>query len=305
MLIITTFNLTALFVTLSVLYDNGLQMLWIAVAVSGVLQTVVGLIFLEFKAGVLIILLLYLQLVLIAVQMDGIINVDWLSIMMASIVVGVFLFFAGMGMIVNAIYRRCKLFNRFPLALVGQIYTAGVMLSIAANIAVIVLRLCVLSSIYGLAAGNIGLHLCFFLFICNFRTKICLYMADAQLISIIKSKIAFRKITGQESELYRLSSHWFTLNKAEFELPKYSSQLANPEVKCVACLSESACLVWMPCGHRTACEICGKYLMDHARRECLLCKKKCEEIYHLASATPSISHGPIFRSDYLYTIVET
>jgi hypothetical protein len=37
----------------------------------------------------------------------------------------------------------------------------------------------------------------------------------------------------------------------------------------------------MPCGHLAVCLTCASFLLKNAKLECVICKSKCKEAYHL------------------------
>lgn len=66
------------------------------------------------------------------------------------------------------------------------------------------------------------------------------------------------------------------------------------------CLCDAAQMIWLPCGHLTVCDGCGQYLMDNGKLNCVICKTKGEELYHIK--VDSNSTVPRFESDYYYKI---
>ena len=54
-------------------------------------------------------------------------------------------------------------------------------------------------------------------------------------------------------------------------------------------------MCWIPCGHLSVCEQCGEYLMKQAKLDCVMCKQKMEEVYHVTA-----EEGSKVKSDYVY-----
>jgi hypothetical protein len=54
----------------------------------------------------------------------------------------------------------------------------------------------------------------------------------------------------------------------------------------------------MPCGHLTVCDACGEYLMNAKKIECILCKIKCDDIYHTVEAVKRQE----LESDFYYNV---